>query len=205
MVCNLNSRGYNRLFLDVAKELRKAEGDPLQRVKQFLMSSDAESNRWPSDDEFRQAWLDTPVFRTLRQQRVRMILEALEHQLHTDKSEKIEIKERLQVEHLLPRKWQKHWPLPDGGDVDEAATRRTRLLHTLGNLTLLTKKLNPSVSNGAWEKKREQILEHTVLSLNRKLKDYPEWNESEIVKRGEDLAEIAKQMWPRPAELSKAS
>lgn len=38
-----------------------------------------------------------------------------------------------------------------------------------GQLTLLTKKLNPSVSNGPWEKKRNAILEHSALSLNRSL------------------------------------
>jgi hypothetical protein len=193
LICNLSSRGYNRLFLDLAKELGESNGGPSKAVEEFLLSSDAESNRWPRDEEFKTAWLDTPILRTVRKQRVRMILEALELQLHSDKTEKIEFKERLQIEHLLPRRWQKHWPLPDGQEAEE---ERARLLHTFGNLTLLTKKLNPSVSNGPWEKKRKQILEHSGLNLNRKLQEH--WNEQEIIERGKTLFDTAKAIWPRP-------
>src|SRR5262249_27368444 len=39
MVCNLNSRGYNRLFLDLAKQLGNAEESPSKPVRQFLLSS----------------------------------------------------------------------------------------------------------------------------------------------------------------------
>jgi hypothetical protein len=198
MVCNLNSRGYNRLFLDLAKQLGNAPGNPATTVRQFLLSSEAESSRWPRDDEFKIAWLDIPVFRALRRQRTRMILEAIEAQLNSPKTEKIEIKEKLQIEHLLPRSWEKHWPLTAGQDDKEAKSRRARLLHTFGNLTLLNKKLNPALSNGPWEKKRAQILEHSKLNLN-KFKDYPEWDEVQILKRGESLFELAKKIWPRPA------
>jgi len=200
MVCNLNSRGYNRLFLDLAKAVVKGEGKPAESVRSYFMSSDAESIRWPSDDEFRTAWLETPVYKMLRKQRVRMILEALEIQLYNPKTEKIEIKERLQIEHLMPRKWKQHWPLADdGGDKDGAEAKRGQLLHTFGNLTLLTKSLNPAVSNGPWAKKQEQILRHTALRLNSKLQDFPEWGDSQIAKRGEVLFGLAKKLWPRPA------
>jgi hypothetical protein len=39
---------------------------------------------------------------------------------------------------------------------------RESVLHVIGNLTLLTEKLNPSVSNGPWSKKRPAILEHSA-------------------------------------------
>lgn len=199
MVCNLNSRGYNRLFLELSKEITKGDGKPSDSVRQFLLSSEAESTRWPNDDEFKTAWLNTPIYRILRQQRVRMILEAMEHWLYDPKTEKIEFKDRLQVEHLMPRRWEKHWPLVEDADKAKAVAQRGVLLHTFGNLTLLTKKLNPVVSNGSWEKKQHQILEHTALKLNAKLKDFAEWNESRIVERGEALLAIAQKIWPRPA------
>jgi hypothetical protein len=198
LICNLTARGYNRLFLDLAQKLSKTNGQASALVRHFLLASDAESNRWPRDDEFKTAWLDTPILRTVRKQRVRMILEALEMQLHTGKTEAIEFKEKLQIEHLLPRHWQKHWPLPEQPD---AAAERARLLHTFGNLTLLTRKLNPAVSNGPWEKKQKQILEHSSLNLNRKLPDH--WGENEIIERGKALFEVAKAIWPRPADVPK--
>ncbi|MCK1466655.1 MULTISPECIES: HNH endonuclease family protein [unclassified Bradyrhizobium] len=47
---------------------------------------------------------------------------------------------KLAIEHVMPRKWQQHWPV-QGIDEED----RDRLIHTLGNLTLLTGKLNSTV------------------------------------------------------------
>jgi hypothetical protein len=74
--------------------------------------------------------------------------------------------------------------------------RRNQLLHTIGNLTLLTKELNPSVSNGSWERKRKEILKHSALNMNRALPE--EWDEGTIQKRAQDLFEHALKIWPRP-------
>jgi hypothetical protein len=50
------------------------------------------------------------------------------------------------IEHVMPRKWVANWPLVEGITEND----RDRLIHTLGNLTLLTGKLNSMVSNGPW-------------------------------------------------------
>jgi len=69
-------------------------------------------------------------------------------------------------------------------------------LHTIGNLTLLTKELNPSVSNGPWERKRKEILKHSALNLNRTLPEV--WDEEKIQRRAQDLFELAVKIWPYP-------
>ncbi|MBL3668424.1 HNH endonuclease [Streptomyces sp. M2CJ-2] len=43
-------------------------------------------------------------------------------------------------------------PQSAGRGSVEAHQRRQVLVHTLGNLTLLTRRLNPAVSNGPWER-----------------------------------------------------
>ena len=59
-----------------------------------------------------------------------------------------------------------HW----ASDPDRhRQTRRDKLVHTLGNLTLLTGRLNSNVSNGPWQGKRSGLQAHDVLILNRKL------------------------------------
>ncbi len=81
------------------------------------------------------------------------------------------VRGKFAIEHVMPRKWQVHWALPEGS---RAEGEREALLHTLGNLTLLTSRLNSKVSNGPWngEAGKKQALEdHCVLFLNRKLKD----------------------------------
>src|SRR5262249_28752221 len=85
---------------------------------------------------------------------------------------------------------------------------------TLGNLTLVTKQLNPALSHGPWDKKREALEKHTVLMLNKDLlADYPgPWNESTIESRGSKLADLAMEVWGPPdttwqgyAEASQAA
>lgn len=48
------------------------------------------------------------------------------------------------IEHVLPRKWVVRWQQPAPPDTPES---HDRLLHTIGNLTLLTLRLNSKVSN----------------------------------------------------------
>jgi hypothetical protein len=102
------------------------------------------------------------------------------------------------IEHVMPRKWTAHWPLPQGvRDVD-----RDRTIHTLGNLTLLTGKLNSKVSNGAWvgaECKRTALQQHDVLMLNRELlRSYGEWTDETIRQRTDELAGAIVQIWRVP-------
>ena len=131
-----------------------------------------------------------------------MILEALERELYTTKTEKIDVSRSLTIEHILPQKWGKHWPLsfvPEEPKGEERAERRRKdLLHTIGNLTLLTKALNPSVSNGSWPKKQYEILKHSSLNLNRHLQDIEIWNEETIEQRTAELFPIATRIWPHP-------
>jgi hypothetical protein len=203
LVCQLNTRAYNLLFVELLSALRGADGLFSSRVREYLLSSDAESNRWPTDREFQEAWLTEPLFRRLARNRVRMVLEAVERRLlekrvASGKTEKVRMQfgEKLTIEHLMPQGWRKHWPLADS--TDEGESRRDRLIHTLGNLTLLTKKLNPAVSNGPWEQKHQKILDHSVLQLNEGLRGKTSWDERQIEDRGRDLFALALEIWPRP-------
>lgn len=102
------------------------------------------------------------------------------------------------IEHVMPRRWQTHWPL---GDQPEHA--RELLIHTIGNLTLLTAPLNGKVSNGPWFGERGKLsgLEgHDALFLNRELvreKDRA-WTEQTIRSRTDSLIETILAIWPVP-------
>ena len=45
----------------------------------------------------------------------------------------------------MPQAWHRYWPLPEGADDDEAIRNRDRVVHTIGNLTLVNGHLNPGV------------------------------------------------------------
>jgi hypothetical protein len=204
LVCQLSTRGYGRFFLDALPLFELPREQLVGAVRERLLSSDAESTRWPTDTELRDAWLTLP-FASLGRGRVEMVMLALEARVTSGKTEKVKFDGKLTIEHLMPEKWKKYWPLPESDDPDEAEGLRNRIIQTVGNLTLLTKKLNSSVSNGPWEKKREGVLSHSILKLNLRLKDAATWDEASIRARGTELFDHAKAIWPRPAQASNKS
>ncbi len=129
-----------------------------------------------------------------------MILEALEDDLRSPKTEDEHVaRYRLTIEHLLPQGWtEAAWPLPREEEKMAETLRRNRLLHSLGNLTLVTDRLNPELSNGPWGHKRPKIEEHGVLRLHTGFKHEEAWGEEQIVDRSASLAERAVQLWHRP-------
>ncbi|MBL8861725.1 MAG: DUF262 domain-containing protein [Planctomycetes bacterium] len=205
MVCQLTTKNYNRLFIDSLRILEFPSDKVAEAFREHLAVPDGESVRWPKDSEFREAWLTTPLYKSLSRGRLQMLILALESRASTGKTERVRYEDGLTVEHLMPQNWEKHWPLPDGVDSEEAEELRSRMLHTIGNLTLLTDKLNPAASNAAWPKKREVILKHSILKLNLRLKDADEWDEESIRDRGAELFEHAKVIWPRPALVNSKS
>jgi uncharacterized protein with ParB-like and HNH nuclease domain len=198
-ICELTPKNYNKLFVELVKQSAKGNDFSAGTIRTFLLGQDAETSRWPTDEEFKKAWLGLQFYKRLKKSKLRMILEALEVALHTGKTEQVAIERTLTIEHLLPREWERYWPLSpanDSQEVQKKIERRKEMLDRIGNLTLLTKKLNPSVSNGPWDKKRKGILSHSALNLNRLLPGV--WDEDRIAERSEELFKIAVKVWPRP-------
>lgn len=133
---------------------------------------------------------------------MRLLLRTVNHAIESEKSEDIQLPEELTIEHILPQNWQQHWPLPEMEEAEKAKAthRRDHLKHTLGNLTLLTKKLNPSVSNSAWTTKRPEITKQSKLNLNREFYTVSEWTEQQIEERGKRFVDILLKIWPRNEE-----
>jgi Protein of unknown function (DUF1524) len=124
-----------------------------------------------------------------------MLLSELENDMRTELAEPIDLPPKLTIEHVLPQKWNDKWSVYG----TEAQLERGLRVHRLGNLTLVTSKLNPSLSNSAWEKKRPALNEHSVLLMNRRIVDDNEdWNEARIDARGLELAQRAARIWPGP-------
>jgi hypothetical protein len=199
LFCELTTKNYNNLFLEAGKAMADVEPTQLRDVlAKFLMAKSSDIDRWPNDDDFWQGWNKLEAYRRIKPQgRLRMVLEALE--LHLRQSELSEEqtlpKKKLSIEHILPRGWKANWPLPE--ETDEAKDRRELLLHTLGNLTLVTKKLNSTLSNNAWSEKRK-TLRRSILNLNADLIVREEWNEAEIRRRSKELFKLVKEIWPFP-------
>ena len=79
-----------------------------------------------------------------------------------------------------------------------ALRARFRVVHTIGNLTLVNGRLNASLSNAAWASKRKTLADHSVMFMNKLLvNDGPEiWDEQAIEQRATWLHERAVEVWP---------
>lgn len=206
-ICGLTPKNYNRFFAHMVARLRAANDDfSTSAVRGILTSETVDTQRWPEDEEFMDAWINSEFYKRVKRATQRVILEAIEAAQYTGKPEKVKVQNNLTVEHLLPQSWEEHWPLvikEDTADArEQAQKRRKESIHRIGNLTLLTKKLNPSVSNGPWTRKRPEILKHSVLMLNHAFQEAEVWNEDAIDQRSKDLFNVAVNIWPHPGKLA---
>jgi len=204
-ICRLAAKNYNRYFLTLLQEVKASEGPVHGLIRQFLLSGTGESVVWPNDADMRYVWLNEPAYQRVRSRGLRMILEALNAESMSGYEEGVILEKPPTVEHIMPQAWQRNWTPPQESEGDELPEqRRNRLLHTYGNLTLLSQRLNSKLGNAGYNERRAEIRKQTEMRLNLYFDDVLEWDETAILKRGEHLFEIARQVWPRP-EGSKAS
>lgn len=203
MLVRQTTKNYNVVFLALLNAVRgKAEqrGGPPSGVDvvDFLARLQGESQFWPSAGRVRAALRSLPAYAVFPRPRLRMVLEALELGLRTDLTEKVTLPADLTIEHVLPQRWQSHWPLPGGADELQARLDRDSAVHRIGNLTLITGKLNSTQSNAPWLAKREWLRSHSLLRLKADIIEQTEWDEVAIDARSDRLADVALRLWPRP-------
>ena len=202
MICRQTTKDYNRLVLELASRLRESGLDKADAITAaFLKAQTAYAREWPSDEAVADALGSSPLYRLLTRGRLRLVLEGAERWLRSSgKSEQPAVPTNLTIEHLMPVGWrQEEWPLPEGIDTDAATYQRNTLIHSIGNLTLATQKLNSSMSNDPWTSKRDELQEHSVLLLNNELLSRPSWSEETIRSRSRRMAKLVSERWPGPA------
>ena len=91
-----------------------------------------------------------------------MTLAAIENAMRSEKSEEVALPGKLTIEHVMPQEWRATWPVDPPDDLAKDG-ERDRHLHRLGNLTLVTERLNPALSNSPWATKRPELNKHSVL------------------------------------------
>ena len=200
VVCGYSARSYGALFVGLLAKLPASSVETADRiVVSYLAEQTTQAGRWPDDQELRERFVTAPLYRILTQRRLRMLLTGIEERLRTPKAESPEVPRDLHIEHVMPQTWYgEHWALPAGADRDEAIAHRNRAVHTIGNLTLVNKRLNSSLSNGPWIEKRQALADHSVMFLSKPLvHGGPEiWDENAIEARAKWLHEYAVKVWP---------
>ena len=199
-ICGYTTKSYNRTFLNrlLAEMVREQKADATT-LRSKLLALEGDSQLWPSDETFARNWCHRALYQGRSTAKVRGVLEALELAMRGSKQENLALPDGLTVEHVLPQKWQTHWPLAQ--DTLENQERRNRLLHSIGNLTLVTQGFNSALNNEPFAIKRPEIVTTSLLMLNTHFQAYGDndaWDEQEIVARAESLLAHALKIWPFP-------
>lgn len=92
------------------------------------------------------------------------------------------------LEHVLPENPSIGW---DSIDADLAAAYYRRI----GNMALLTRKINSHIGNAGFVAKR-LLFSQSDYQLTKQIAAYTEWNPSKIDERQRILARFAIQAWP---------
>ncbi|WP_084473406.1 DUF262 and DUF1524 domain-containing protein [Deinococcus ficus] len=186
-ICGINSQGLNKLFPDLPRRI-----DPINYVQSFQDALyDLKTYlRFPRDPEFREGLAHRDLYQVKRLSGYTLL--KLENHHH---KERISLG-GLTIEHILPQAENLHpdWRAMLGA---HAAEVQGRYLHTLGNLTLTG--YNSELSARPFQEKRDLVpggFKDSHLRLNADLAQLDIWNEEQIKRRAEKLADQALQVWP---------
>ena len=214
MLVHATSASYSQIAAELCRIVRgprrRHAGDLLE---EHFTSQTAIASYWPGDAEVGARLRDERLYGRLNRRRLRMVLEAIEDDLRGWRAESIGLggqrvpRGRFTIEHVMPQRWEANWPPPQ---PPRTLDDRNQLVHQLGNLTLVTDRLNPTMSNAAWlgeDGKRAALQAHDVLMLNRQLVErHPdEWTDDNITDRGTELAALAIAIWPVPEDHAPAN
>jgi hypothetical protein len=184
-------------------------------IRNFLSQQTAGTREWPSDERLASEISGLKMYGNVKQGRIAVVLGAIEAYKRSldPKYGAVSLPVGLTVEHVMPQKWREHWK-PAVPLTPEMEQERDKIVHTIGNLTLVTQSLNSSLSNRPWTdaeaagltgggqagKGKWSILDQfNLLVLNKEILEHRNsWSERDIAARAAQLAMTITKVWPGP-------
>jgi hypothetical protein len=220
----LTTKDINKFMVATLKTLgnvaAEAAGDA---ICSFLQEQTAETRFWPTDSTMMAALPEAKMYGLINQGRLRVVLAAVEQHLRelSTKYEAVPLPAGLELEHIMPQGWRTHWDTEPPLNTEEAAAR-DKHVNTIGNLTLVKKSLNGSLSNRPWtdleatglkdggepgKGKRTLLDGFSLLVLNKEIvqEHADAWSDDDIVARSRLLAEAICTIWARPPSTAEKS
>lgn len=174
-ICGRVANQSEVFFATMAKKIYDCELDTVDEICKCI------KNEMVSDAEFSAAF-ETWVPAKSEKEIVRYVLSKIHE--HLEKNHEVNLSE-VHVEHIMPQD-ASQW------DVDMAI--HDEYLWKLGNLMLLSGKLNISASNKPFEEKKKRYVE-SVIKPNAWVAERDEWGTKEIEERQKQLAQYALAIW----------
>jgi uncharacterized protein with ParB-like and HNH nuclease domain/predicted transport protein len=186
-LCGTPANSMNKTFASLSKGIDKTH---YYRNAQAEFLKLTTSRRFPGNTETTRMLIDKDIYNTPR---CTYLLEKLENHFHPKEPIRAS---NYTIEHVMPQTLSSEWKKRLG---EEAVDIHSRLLHTLGNLTLTG--YNSQLSCRPFHEKLKMTeggFLSSPLALNRWISKQTQWGEQEILARSAELAKIVLKVWPEP-------
>ncbi|MHC5726645.1 MAG: DUF262 domain-containing protein, partial [Nostoc sp.] len=186
-ICGIPTNSMNKSFATLSREIDR---ENYLESLQIALDGKKSYKRFPGDEEFRRELVVKDIYNF---RGCNYLLRKLENY---ERKELVNVEEYT-IEHIMPQNsnLSLEWQADLGEDWKEI---QAKYLHTIGNLTLTG--YNPELSDRPFIEKRDINggFADSPLRLNRGLQHLKQWNETEINKRAESLADMAVKVWSSP-------
>lgn len=178
-ICRKNPNTNETFLSSIAKDIFDENLDTVDEI----INKIKDKQYFGTDTEFKsnfEIWTGTSANKEVIQYMFRKMNAYLDknHELNDDNTQ-------VNIEHIMPED-NSQWP--------ETKEYHEEYKWRLGNLTLLSGKLNKQISNKPFLYKKESYKD-SVIVLNKSLLDYDMWNKETIEKRQKELADLALKIW----------
>ncbi len=191
-ICGIPTNSLNKTFSTLSRGIDKKNYLESVIVAFLLKTS---YTRFPRDEEFGKEFVIKDVYNFRNRNYLLRKLENFERKemVNTDS---------YTIEHIMPQNenLSSEWQAELGSNWKDI---QHKWLHTIGNLTLTG--YNSEYSDRTFKEKRDLKIDgkevgfkYSPIRLNRGLAMLDNWNESEIIKRAQELTGLAIKIWPIP-------
>ena len=191
-ICKMTTKNYNNLFLGLLVELKKWDKITSEKLLEKLLSYKEDTNVFPTDEQVK----DGVFNKALINKYTREILYIISlYDLNDPKTDNHSLSlDGFSLEHLMPKKWENNWEIPDSKEKVELNNFK---LLTLGNLALIKGSLNSKLRDSAWPIKREELNTYSTLNRTRECLGNAVWDVKAINERSQKLYETIVEIWKK--------
>jgi uncharacterized protein with ParB-like and HNH nuclease domain len=175
LVCKRENSLFENVMYSVAKSIRDGsytDDQLLNDIKEFS----------PDDTTFSSTFATATI---TRRASARYILISLEMSLRITEELDVAPPNRVHVEHIYPQT-----PL-QGNRLEQHAS----IIHRLGNMTLLSARLNTTIKNSAYEDKRAHYQQSELMLTRQLANNFVSWDYETIGTRQAKLSELCNEVW----------
>ncbi|MBX2805546.1 MAG: DUF262 domain-containing HNH endonuclease family protein [Hyphomicrobiales bacterium] len=186
-ICNLSPSNLLTPFVRIAQEIRRSgEVDVDALFRKHLAAL------YPQDNQFHSAFSRKSIRSNAQS---RYILLKINDFLLPNPSMRTQADPKAtDVEHILPKRFENSWHI----DRREYPGGADKYVYRLGNMTLISKKLNEELGNTDFDRKKK-VYAGDCLEITQRVLSSAKWTADEIKTRQNWLASIACKIWRYPA------